>query len=134
MTALHLLLVVLALQGDPRPKDNRPVVIIRGCLEGSKLKVTSADTEGVTTRIYRLKIPKSLSGALKEHRGHEEELTGLLTDSSRRMGGGKTAKIGSRTKVSVGASEERTGGARPATDIPQLEVESFMHVASVCKR
>lgn len=134
MIVLHLLLVVLALQGDTRPKDNRPVVVVRGCLDGSTLKVTSVDTGGVATDTYRLKIPKSLSGALKEHRGQEVELTGLLTDKSTRTGGAKTAKVAPHTKISVGASEERSSSAVAGTDVPQLEVQSLVPVAPVCSR
>jgi len=131
---LQLLLVTVVLQGDARPKDNRSVAVIQGCLEGSTLKITSADTEGVRSDTYRLKIPKSLSGTLKELRGHELELTGLLTDRSSRMGGSKTAKIGSRTKISVGASDEQMNNKdTPKTDLPELEVQSFKDVAPACK-
>jgi hypothetical protein len=134
VVALQFLIVVVALQGDTRPKDNRTVVVVQGCLQGSTLKATSADPSGVRTDSYHLKIRKSLSTVLKEFRGHELELTGLLTDRSTRMGGSKTAKIGPRTKVTVGASEERTSNNVDVTDVPQLEVQSFRDVAPVCKR
>jgi hypothetical protein len=134
VVVLQLLLLIVMLQGDARPKDTRLVAVVQGCLEGSTLKVTSADTEGVRSDTYRLKIPKSLSATMKELRGHELELTGLLTDRSTRMGGSKNGKIGSRTKISVGASDEQMNSNDiQKTDLPQLEVQSFRDVAPGCK-
>lgn len=134
LIALCLWLALAVPQSDVRPKDDRPVVVVRGCLEGSTLKVTSADTDRVKIDVYRLRIPKSLTAALKEHRGHEEELTGSLIEPRSRMGGSKTKKIGSRTKVYVGASEENTAQQASGADVPQLEVKSVTHIAPVCKR
>jgi hypothetical protein len=117
-------------QGDrpPKPRDKSETVI-QGCLQGKTLKATKSDTSGPQTRTFRLRLPKSLATALKEHEGHEEELTGVLSDTERTMGGSKTKTVGSRTKITVGASEERNTGA-PAD--PELEVTSFRHVASTC--
>lgn len=130
MLADALLLVLFASQEDRRPEDKRPVVVVRGCLQGSELK-PAADTDRVQVERYRLKIPKSLRSALKEHEGHEEELTGVLTRSSTRMGGSNTKRIGDRTKITVGTSEDRIGSDQAGT--PQLEVRSFAHVAPVCE-
>ena len=131
MLADALLLLLFASQEDRRPEDKRPVVVVRGCLHGSVLKVATSDTDRVQVERYRLKIPKSLRSALKEHDGHEEELTGVLTRSSTRMGGSKTKRIGDRTKITVGTSEDRIGSDQAGT--PQLEVRSFAHVAPVCE-
>ena len=132
MTLAVLLLIAFSAQVDTRPKDDRPVVVVRGCLHGTTLKVTKADTSGVYVDTYKLKLSKALSAAFKEHRDHEEELTGLLTPSANKMGGSKTKTVGGRTRITIGAAEERSSAT--VADIPQLEVQSFRHIAPVCPR
>jgi len=112
----------------PKPSE-KPETVIQGCLHGKSLKARKVDTSGAQTRSFRLRIPKSLAAALKEHEGHEEELTGVLADTERSMGGSKSKMVGSRTKITVGASEERNTGT---PEDPQLDVISFRHVASTC--
>lgn len=127
-----LLMRLLALQADHRRVDDtRPTVVVRGCLHGSTLKAVRADTQLSRVDTYRLKIPKSLSAALKEHQGHEEELSGVLTASRTRMGGSKTKQVGSRTKITIGADDERIGGE---PDTPELAVQTFTHVAPACQQ
>jgi hypothetical protein len=132
MTLQVLLLAVVGIQGDTRPKDDRLTVVVQGCLQGSTLRVTDADTSGVSVDTYKLKLSKALKSALKEHEGHEEELSGLLVPSNKRMGGTKTKTVGSgKTKITIGAEEQRLDNT---ADIPELEVQSFRHVAPVCNR
>jgi hypothetical protein len=132
-TTIALALMIGAsggVQGDrpPKPREKSETVI-QGCLLGKTLKTKKVDTSGSQTRTFRLRLPKSLAAALKEHEGHEEELTGVLSDTERTMGGSKSKMVGSKTKITVGASEERNTGA---PDDPELEVISFRHVASTC--
>jgi hypothetical protein len=144
---IALALVIGALgarQGDrpPKPRDvsdmtarkpdttaKKSETAIQGCLQGKTLKATKGDTSGSATRTFRLRLSKSLSTALKEHEGHEEEITGVLSDTERTMGGSKSKMVGSRTKITVGASEERNTGA---PEDPELQVISFRHVAPTC--
>jgi hypothetical protein len=108
---------------------DKPTTVVQGCLQGRTLKATNVDTSGVQTHTFRLRIPKGLAAALKEHEGHKEELTGVLSDSERTMGGGRTKAVDSRTKVTIGAREERNTGRK---EDPQLEVVSFRHLATSC--
>jgi len=127
---LLLASVAAVIQVDRRPPGpDRPTTVVEGCLHGRTLKATRVDTTGVQTHTFRLRIPKSLAAALKEHEGHKEELTGILSDTERTMGGGRTKAVGRRTKITVGAREERNTGLK---EDPQLEVVSFRHVATTC--
>ena len=129
---LALSIVVAAAQTNGRPPGpDKPATVVEGCLSGRTLEATNVDTTGVQRRTYRLKIPKSLASALKEHEGHKMKITGILSDTDRTMGGGRTKAVGKRTKITIGAREERNTG--PKED-PQLEVLSFDHVSASCRQ
>ena len=136
MTVWPFLLLVLstvvgaAQANRPPTGPDKPTTVIEGCLNGRTLEATNVDTTGVQRHTYRLKIPKSLASALKEHEGHKEEITGILSDTDRTMGGGRTKAVGKRTKITIGAREERNTGPK---EEPQLEVLSFRHVSASCR-
>ena len=129
VAALTISLALVQIDRTPARSDE-VAITVRGCVQGASLKVTTADTEGVRTAIYRLKMSKEIKNALKEHEGHEEEVSGVLLGKPRGMGGTKTTPIGERAKIFVGADEHRAG--EPPSP-PEIEVDSVEHVASACR-
>jgi hypothetical protein len=132
-----LLALTLALmspsQRDVVKKDrDSEAITLQGCLHGKALKVTRSDDPlGPETRTFRLHLSKALANALREHEGHEEEITGMLQPTSRAMGGTKSKVVnGGKTRISVGAAEERNTG--PDDGPPQIDVSSFRHIAALC--
>jgi hypothetical protein len=119
-------------QGDrvPPPKGSHSAVI-RGCVHGSSLKAIHSDTDpGDET--FHLRMSKGIAKALKEYEGHQVELTGFVKDTDRMMGGAKSKNITSKTKITVGGSEDRNEGGVP--DARELQVTSFRDVAPTCSR
>jgi hypothetical protein len=114
-----------------KSRDSNPITL-RGCLHGKTLKVTRSDDPlGPETRSFRLHLSKALTTALREHEGHEEAITGLLRNTARSMSGTKSRVMnGGRTKVTVGAAEERNAG--PDEGPPQIDVSGFRHIADLC--
>ena len=104
--------------------------MLRGCVEGSELIVStaSASTESVADR-YRLKIPKALAKVFKAHQNHEEEVTGVLEDSTSHAG--MTQKLGDKTRVRINTGTERAG-EDSNVDEPVLDVTAVEHVADRC--
>jgi hypothetical protein len=135
MEMVHTLIAVvsvlsLSLQGDVRqPSSDKPPIVVEGCVQGRTLKVTRAETSGVERQTYRLKLSKALARALKEHENHEEEITGVVSDTARAMGGTRSKTVGSKTTITVGARETRNTGA---LEDPQLEVSAFRHLNPTC--
>ena len=114
-----------------KSRDSDPITL-RGCLHGKTLKVTRSDDPlGPETKSFSLHLSKALATALREHEGHEEEITGVLRNTARSMGGTKSKVMnGGRTKVTVGAAEERNTG--PDEGPPLIDVSSFRHIADLC--
>jgi hypothetical protein len=116
-------------QGDVRPAPSKKdPVTVRGCLHGTSLKLTDPIPLDVWSGTIRLKLSKALAKALGEHDGHEEELTGVMHDTPRAMGGTKSTPVGKKTKITYGAREERN----TSQEVPELEVSSFRHVNPSC--
>lgn len=132
LLALTLALVTSP-QSDVVKKDPKSdPITLRGCIHGKTLKVTRSDNPlGPETRSFHLHLSKALANALREHEGHEEEITGVLQPTSRAMGGTKSKVVnGGKTRISVGAAEERNTG--PDDGPPQIDVSSFRHIAALC--
>lgn len=102
------------------------VITIKGCVTGSS--TLQDDETGLT---YRLKGKKALLKDLgREHKGHVDELTGIL-QSSLLMSGTKSTRIGNTT-ISVGAAESRNSGPRELN--PILEMTSLTHRDVACTK
>src|SRR6476646_11841570 len=132
-----LLALTFALISSPqsdvvkKSRDSDPISL-RGCLHGKTLKVTRSDDPlGPETKSFSLHLSKALATALREHEGHEEEITGVLRHTARSMGGTKSKVMnGGRTKVTVGAAEERNSGSDEGP--PVMDVSSFRHITDLC--
>jgi hypothetical protein len=83
-------------------------------------------------KVTRSDDPLGPETALREHEGHEEEITGVLRHTARSMGGTKSKVMnGGKTRVTVGAAEERNTG--PDEGPPLIDVSSFRHLADLCE-
>lgn len=118
-------------QTDKRPGAGEAPAVVVGCVHGSELKLTKPAVSGAYSDTVRLRGAKKVMKALREHEGHEEELTGRLAEPQTKMGGGRSKTLGKRTKITVGAHEDRNPDVPEA---PQLDVMSFRHIASACAR
>jgi hypothetical protein len=118
-------------QTDKRPDAGKASVVVVGCLHGSGLKVTKPGVLGTYSDTVNLRAPSKVMKALREHEGHEEELTGTLVEPKEKMGGGRSKALGKRTKITVGAHEDRSPDV---PQVPQLDVTSFRHIGSACAR
>jgi hypothetical protein len=113
---------------QPQSTSRSPIVLI-GCIDLPKFKVTSSDL-GVPPTL-RLHGKKAVTAMLKEHNGHGDELTGLLKENGRAMGGTKEKKVGDKTRIYVGARSETT--TSDVVEEPTFEVQSLKHLGNPCK-
>jgi hypothetical protein len=118
-------------QTDKRPDAAEAPAVVLGCVHGSELKLTKPGVSGTYSDTVRLRGAKKVMKALREHEGHEEELTGKLAEPKTKMGGGRSKTLGKRTKITVGAHEDRNPDV---PEFPVLDVMSFRHIASACAR
>lgn len=113
-------------EGTAKIPDIGDTITVTGCIGGQTIQ--DLDT-GYT---FRLKGKKALLKEIeKDHKGHSDELTGILR-SSLQAGAMKSTQVG-RTRISVGMSESRAGGA-PREMNPVLEVTSIVHRPAVCQK
>jgi FAD:protein FMN transferase len=118
-------------QADAPSRADPGSSVVVGCVHGRELKLTRPGPFGTYSDTVLLRGSKQLMKALREHEGHEEELTGRLTEPKEKAGGTKSKTLGNRTKITVGAHEDRT----PETPAdPQLNVLSFRHINGACAR
>jgi hypothetical protein len=120
-------------QDQPKKKSDgeKPVILVTGCVEGSWLRVKSADTIGSYTERYRLRGSKQLLKELaQQYNGHLLEVTGAVTDTGNTTHRGKTIQVGKSTRIYTGAKDVPT--APTGTGDPILEVGSFRELKASC--
>ena len=133
-----LLAVSFALAAGPANRDedqkktsDKPVITVRGCVDGSWLHVRAVDPGGSYTERYRLRGSKQL---LKEiaakYDRHLLEVTGAVTDSASTTHRGKTVQVGKKTKIYTGAKEIPD---KPSGDDPTLDVASYVELKESCR-
>jgi hypothetical protein len=119
----------------PKKPDKDPVTV-RGCLDGRWLRITEHDVAELSgVRDVRLKGPRALMQQIQDEIGTYVEVTGLIElPPGDRIEGHKQYKVGTRTKVSIGATGEQTNpGAVSGTPSPTtLEVQSFEPLGDRC--
>jgi hypothetical protein len=131
-TLLGLLTLPIPIAGQDRPADpTKPpekgsTITIKGCIVGSS---SLHDAESGLT--YRLKGEKAFLKKLgEEHKGHVDEITGIL-QTSLQMGGTKGKRVGN-TVISIGPAEPMRSSPTPREINPVLEVKSIEHTAILC--
>jgi hypothetical protein len=127
---LSAAVVVHAQEPAKKKKDDRPVIVITGCVDGSWLEVRRTDAIGWYATRYRLRGSKQLMSEIrKKFERHLLEITGAVLDTGTTTHRGKTIEIG-KTRVHTGAKEvprQPTG-----TGEPELEVISFRDLKDKC--
>ena len=119
---------------DPKPRkgDDKPVIVVTGCLDGAWLHVSRVDGTNRSSGRYKLRGSKQLLKELqKNYEGHTVEVTGSVTDTGNTTHRGKVIEVGKKTKIYTGAKEapEHPTGMGD----PELEVRSFRDLAERCK-
>jgi hypothetical protein len=89
-------------QEKKKSADNRPVITVTGCVDGSWLQVKG----GSYTERYKLRGAKQMLKELaSQYKGHLIEVTGSVTDTGNSTHLGKTIPIGKKTRITTGAKE-----------------------------
>lgn len=130
-TAMVTVLCSLAVAQDEQKKNDKPVIVVRGCLHGSWLRVQESLSIGSVEQ-YRLQGNKTLLKELtKKYNGHLLEVTGAVTDTGGTTHRGKVIEAGKNTRIYAGGKE---GPAVPTGMAdPILDVGSFREVQTSCK-
>ena len=113
---------------DKKKTDDRPVLTVTGCVDGSWLHVKGG---GYTER-YKLRGSKQLLKEMSStFKGHLLEVTGAVTDTTgKAVHRGKTIQVGKKTTIHTSAKEVP---AVPQGDDASLEVASYRDLAPTCK-
>ena len=113
---------------ERKKSDDRPVMTVTGCVDGSWLHVKS----GSYTERYKLRGSKQLLKEMSStFKGHLLEVTGAVTDTTGKATHlGKTIEVGKKTRIHTGAKEVP---AVPQGDDASLEVASYRDLEPTCK-
>ena len=130
-----LLIVITLAASAPgqleQKKSDKPVLTVKGCLDGGWLHVSSVDPVGGYTTRYRLRGNKRLLKELTSaHNGSLIEITGAVTDSASTVHRGKTVQVGKKTTIRTGSKETPSV---PNGDDPSIEVGSYSVLKDSCK-
>jgi hypothetical protein len=113
---------------DKKKSDNRPILTVTGCVDGSWLHVKG----GSYTERYKLRGSKQLLKEMSStFKGHLIEVTGAVTDTTGKATHlGKTIQVGKKTRIHTGAKEVP---AVPQGDDASIEVASYRDLEPSCK-
>jgi hypothetical protein len=121
---------------QPSQPSNTQTVRIRGCLDGRSIRpVHDSDPMSLPSQdaAYRLKGSKAMMATLKEHDGHEDEITGTTKiatpDKSKAM---KEEKVG-RARVYVEAGSDKSPGGILGSEDFTIDVATLTHVKPSCR-
>jgi len=121
-----------AAQDQKKNTNDKPVIVVTGCLDGSWLRVQPSNTNGAYVERYRLHGTKTLLKELaSQYNGHEMEVTGAVTDTGKTAHRGKTIPIGEKGRIYTGAKEVPTQPS--GIGDPILDVGSFRELKGSCR-
>jgi hypothetical protein len=125
---------------DAAQKNERTVVVVRGCVESGTLTSVSAgegDATGtaVAGQTYRIAGPRALVKQLRrEHEGHTEEITGRIKGELAPKSTVRQKQVG-KIGIVVGTTPGGGGSNAPhVPEMPSIEIEAFQHVENHCVR
>jgi hypothetical protein len=111
--------------------EDKPLITVTGCVDGSWLQVRKADTAGSYSERYKLRGSKQMMKELaSQYNKHLLEVTGGVTDSASTTHRGKTIQVGKKTKIYTGAKDVPQV---PSGDDPSIAVVSFRELKDSCK-
>ena len=109
---------------------------MRGCLDGRTIRPVLDSDPLLTPYVdgkYRLEGSKAMMATIREHDGHEDEISGttqISTATSTKAGAEK--KVG-RGRVYVGAGHDTSPGQAPDAEDLTIDVSSLTHIKAVCR-
>jgi hypothetical protein len=116
---------------DRKKSDDKPIITVTGCVDGSWLHVRKVDPVGSYTQRYRLRGSKQLLKEIASNfKGHLLEVTGAVNDTKSTTHRGKTVQIGKKTRITTGAKDVPQV---PSGDDPTLAVDSFRDLKESCR-
>lgn len=131
LVACSIAVSAASMQDEKKNKDNARVMIVTGCINGSRLEVIRVDNSGSTIDHFTLRGNKEMMKVLtKDMNGHMVEVTGVVDDSHKKQGAGKTIHVGKKTTITTGAREV-SANPDPTTDA-KLSVESYRDLEPHC--
>jgi len=111
-------------------------IVVTACVSGSVLSEVSAvdDTSGRTfAPRYRLAGPKAIVKEIKrDHAGHADQFTGVITGDNAAVGVGPTVDLG-KLSVRVGGGPQDQPNAARVPETPVFQVSSFRHTEVKCR-
>ena len=118
-------------QDEKKKKDNERAVVVKGCVNGSRLDVTQVDVSGSYFDHFNMRGNKDLMHVLTKKLDHHlVEVTGTLYDPHHKQGVGKTIQVDSKSTITIGA-RDAPGLPDPGTDAT-LNVESYKDLQPNC--
>ena len=114
---------------EPSAQKASNLVTVRGCLQGLVLATPEDVDMADRSRTFDLTANRELKKLLKEHNGHMEEVTGVVTGNTN---GGDLVKEkqAGKNRIYVGAAK-RTAPPNPASR-PSIAVRAVTHLADRC--
>ena len=113
-----------------------PSIVVTGCVSGGVLSGVEAadDTSGRTfAPRYRLTGPKTIVKEIKrDHAGHADEFTGIITGDNASLGVGPSVELG-KLSVRVGGNPNDPPNAARVPETPVFEVSSSRHTEVKCR-
>jgi hypothetical protein len=122
---------VATAQDEKKTKKDqeKPVIVVAGCLDGSWLRVESGYGNVERYRLHGTKtLLKEMAG---KHNGHMIEVTGAVTDTGNTTHRGKVIPVGKNGRIYTGAKE--VPALPTGTGDPILDVASFQELNRFCK-
>ena len=111
---------------DRKKTDDKPVLTVTGCVDGSWLQVKG----GSYTERYKLRGSKQVLKELaSQYKGHLIEVTGAVTDTGNSTHKGKTIQVGKKTRITTGAKEVPQV---PSGSDASLDVSSYRDLKPTC--
>ena len=126
------LAVVTLHASQEKKKNNKPVIVVSGCVDRTWLRVQKSDAIGGYVERYKLRGAKQLLKEMeKQYHGHLVEVTGSVTDTGDATHMGSTIAVGKKTTITTGGKDLPPGPS--GTGDPTLEVDSFKNLKDTCK-
>jgi hypothetical protein len=140
VSALQMLSAAPARSSGTPQKNERPLVVVRGCVEsGTLTSVSDVEEDGtgavVAGQTYRIAGPRALVKQLRsEHAGHTEEISGRIKGELAPRSTVRTKQVG-KIGIVVGAGPGGAGPNAPQVpEMPSIEVDAFRHLENHCTR
>ena len=123
--------IVASPQDEKKKKNDANLIVVEGCVNGSRLDVTAIDNGGSSTEHFTLRGNKDTMKTLtKDLKGHLVKITGTMDDPAGKHGMGKTIPIDKHSTITINERQTRSV-LDPATD-PVITVDSFIDINPHC--